>query len=96
MKNKTILGIVFALVIIPTAIAYAKEDGYFNDLSATGQTYLGDTLRVDGNTFFYGEIRTNDKQGFTGYCPRSAEHIYETGLLVECNLPSKEKPNLYN
>lgn len=94
MKNKTMLGIIFALVIIPTAIAYAKEDGFFNDLGATGQTYLGDTLRVDGNTFFYGEIRTNNKQGFTGYCPTHAEHVFENGLLVECNLPSKGKLSL--
>jgi hypothetical protein len=92
MKNKTIIGIVLALVLIPTAIAYAKDDGFFNDLSATGQTYLGDTLRVDGNSFFYGQIRTNDKQGLTGHCPTHAEHIYENGLLVECNLPTKDKP----
>jgi hypothetical protein len=87
MKNKTIMGIIFALVLIPTAIAGIKEEGYFESLAVTGDTYLAGQLRVDGNTHFYGDLYANDKKGFTGLCSGNSKQIYEDGLLVECIEP---------
>ena len=91
MENKIIMGLILALVIIPTVIASIKEEGYFTSLAVTGDTYLAGQLRVDGNTHFYGNIYSNDKKGFTGICPSIAKHIYENGILVGCLLPEKWK-----
>jgi len=97
MKNRLKTLLVLALLIVPIGtFAYLKEDGFFENLAVTGDTYLAGHLRVDNNAHFYGEIYTNDHKGFTGNCPPDAKHIYENGLLVDCKLPTKDNIGIQN
>ena len=89
MKKAITLGIMLVLVLIPTAIAGLKEEGYFTSLAVTGDTYLAGQLRVDGNLHLYETVYTNDKQGFTGLCSGNSKQIYENGILVECIAPKE-------
>ena len=92
MKKQTIiLGIIALLVLTPVIAQDLKEFGYFEDLAVTGDAYIAGHLRVDNNVHLYGELSIDDQQGYTGNCPYNAKHIYKSGILVDCRLPSREE-----